>query len=101
MEITLGHYLIVSALLFCTGVFGVVTRRNVIMILMSVELMLNGVNLSFAAFARHWGNGSGHVMVVLSIAVAAAEAAVGLALLIAIFRNRDSVNVEDLDLLKG
>lgn len=101
MEISLAHYLTVSALLFCIGVFGVITRRNLIMILMSVELMLNGVNLSFAAFARHWGDASGHVMVILSIAVAAAEAAVGLALLIAIFRNRESVNVEDLNLLKG
>lgn len=97
----LNHYLIVSMLLFIIGVAGVVTRRNAILVFMSIELMLNGVNLSFAAFARYWGDGSGHIMVIFSIAVAAAEAAVGLALLIAIFRNRQSVNIEDLSLLKG
>ncbi|MEW6774733.1 MAG: NADH-quinone oxidoreductase subunit NuoK [Bdellovibrionota bacterium] len=101
MSVGLHHYLLLSALLFVVGTVGVITRRNAIVVLMSIELMLNGVNLSLAAFSRYWGDGSGHALVIFSIAVAAAEAAVGLALLIAVFRNRQSVDLEDLNLLKG
>ncbi len=101
MPPTLNHYLLVSVLLFGVGVVGVVTRRNAIVIFMSIEIMLNAVNLAFAAFSRYLGDGAGHVFVIFSIAVAAAEAAVGLALLIAIYRNRQTADIEDLNLLKG
>lgn len=81
------HFLVLSAALFCIGVAGVVARRNLFIIFMSIELMLNGVNLSFLAFARHMGNLDGHVFTFLVIALAAAEAAIGLAIVILIFKN--------------
>jgi NADH-quinone oxidoreductase subunit K len=81
------HYLILSALLFCIGVAGFVSRRNLFIVFMSIELMLNGVNLSFLAFSRHFGNLDGHVYAFLVIALAAAEAAIGLAIVILIFKN--------------
>lgn len=93
--------LAVSAVLFVLGVVGVLTRRNALIVFMSVELMLNAVNLSFVAFSRQWGNVDGHVFAVFVMAVAAAEAAVGLALVILLFRNRVTVNLDDLDLMKG
>ena len=89
-----------SALLFVLGTLGAVTRRNLIVILMSIELMLNAVNLALIAFSRHWGDLAGHVFVLMVIVVAAAEVAVGLGIVIALFRNRESVNVEDSSLLK-
>lgn len=93
--------LAVSAVLFVLGLVGVLTRRNALIVFMSVELMLNAVNLSFVAFSRHWGNVDGHVFAIFVMAVAAAEAAVGLALVILLFRNRVTVNLDDLDLMKG
>ena len=89
-----------SAILFVLGALGAVTRRNLIVILMSIELMLNAVNLALVAYARHWGDLSGHIFVLMVIVVAAAEVAVGLGIVIALFRNRESVNVEDVSMLK-
>jgi NADH-quinone oxidoreductase subunit K len=99
MEITTVHYLVVAAALFITGVIGVVTRRNVIIILMSIELILNAVNLNLVAFSRLY-NLDGQVFAIFVITVAAAEAAVGLGIVIAFFRNRETVNVDEVDLLK-
>ena len=89
-----------SAILFVLGALGALTRRNLIVILMSIELMLNAVNLALVAFSRQWGDLAGHVFVLMVIVVAAAEVAVGLGIVIALFRNRESVNVEDVSLLK-
>lgn len=98
--IPLEHVIGLSAILFTIGVVGALTRRNLIVILMSIELMLNAVNLAFVGFAWSWGDLAGQVMVLMVITVAAAEVAVGLGIVIAMFRNRDSVNVEDVSLLK-
>jgi NADH-quinone oxidoreductase subunit K len=89
-----------SAILFVLGTLGALTRRNLIVILMSIELMLNAVNLALVAFSRQWGDLAGHIFVLMVIVVAAAEVAVGLGIVIALFRNRESVNVEDSSLLK-
>jgi len=89
-----------SVILFVLGTLGAVTRRNLIVILMSIELMLNAVNLALIAFSRQWGDLAGHVFVLMVIVVAAAEVAVGLGIVIALFRNRESINVEDSSLLK-
>jgi len=91
---------VLSAILFVLGALGALTRRNLIVILMSIELMLNAVNLALVAFSRQWGDLSGHVFVLMVIVVAAAEVAVGLGIVISLFRNRESVNVEDVSLLK-
>jgi NADH-quinone oxidoreductase subunit K len=96
----LAESLALSALLFTIGVVGVLTRRNAIIIFMCVELMLNAVNLSFVALSKLYG-ATGQVFVVFVMTVAAAEAAVGLAIIISIFRHRQSVNLEDINLLKG
>jgi len=101
MELTLNHFLGLSAILFSLGALGVLVRRNVIIIFMSIELMLNSVNLSLVAFARYWNNVEGHILVFLVMVVAAAEAAIGLAIVIALFRNKPTANVDDLNLLKG
>ncbi|MBM4368824.1 MAG: NADH-quinone oxidoreductase subunit NuoK [Deltaproteobacteria bacterium] len=93
--------LALSAGLFTLGVLGVLTRKNALIVFMCIELMLNAVNLSFVAFARHHGNLDGHVFAVFVMAVAAAEAAVGLALVILLFRNRVTVQLDDLDRLRG
>lgn len=98
--VSLNSYLILSALLFAIGTVGVLTRRNAIVIFMCVELMLNAVNLTFIAFSRFLGNLDGQIFVFFVMTVAAAEAAVGLALMIAFFKNRESVDVEDLNLMK-
>jgi NADH-quinone oxidoreductase subunit K len=92
--------LALSAVLFCIGVVGVLTRRNAIIIFMCVELMLNAVNLSFVAFSRLYG-ATGQVFVVFVMTVAAAEAAVGLAIIISIFRHRQTVDLSNINLLKG
>ena len=92
--------LVLSALLFVLGALGALTRRNLIVMLMSIELMLNAVNLALVAFSRQWGDLAGHVFVLMVIVVAAAEVAVGLGIVISVFRNRESVNVEDVSLLK-
>jgi NADH-quinone oxidoreductase subunit K len=98
--VPLAHVIALSAILFAIGTIGALTRRNLVVILMCIELMLNAVNLSFVAFARAWGSVEGHVFVLMVITVAAAEVAVGLGIVISLFRNRDSVNVEDMSLLR-
>ena len=98
--IALNNYLILSAILFSIGTIGVLTRRNAIVIFMCVEMMLNAVNLTFIAFSRYLGNIDGQVFVFFVMTVAAAEAAVGLALMIAFFKNRESIDVEDINLMK-
>jgi len=100
MNVSLEHYLVVSALLFSLGMLGVVTRRNLLIIYMSLELMLNAANLALVAFSRFNNNLDGQVMVFFIITVAAAEVAVGLALIVAIFRRRHTTHVEDLTTLK-
>lgn len=96
----LNSYLVVSAILFAIGTIGVLTRKNAIVIFMCIELMLNAVNLTFVAFSRHLGNLDGQVFVFFIMTVAAAEAAVGLALIIAFFNNKESIDVEDVNLMK-
>ena len=96
----LAESLALSAVLFTIGVIGVLTRRNAIIIFMCVELMLNAVNLTFIAFARYYG-AAGQVFVVFVMTVAAAEAAVGLAIIIAIFRHKETVDLQNINLLKG
>jgi NADH:ubiquinone oxidoreductase subunit K len=100
--IPLHHYLIVGAILFSLGVFGALTRRNAIAILMAVELMLNGVNLTFVALARYLPQTQlqGQVFAVFVITVAAAEAAVGLAIVLGLYRNFKTVNVDEINLMK-
>jgi NADH-quinone oxidoreductase subunit K len=98
--IDLPHYLIVSALLFCLGLLGVIVRRNVLIIYMSLELMLNAGNLALAAASRFNNNLNGQIMVFFIITVAAAEVAVGLALIVALYRRRQTTHVEDLATLK-
>jgi NADH-quinone oxidoreductase subunit K len=100
-EIGLQHYLSLSAVLFFIGAFGVLFRRNLLVILMSIELMLNAVNLSFIAFARYaTGTMDGHVIAFFVMALAAAEAAIGLAILVMLFRNRVTVQADDLTLMR-
>jgi len=98
--VPLEHVIGLSAILFAIGLGGALTRRNIIVILMSIEVMLNAANLAFVGFARHWGNVEGHIFVLMVIVVAAAEVAVGLGILIALFRNRESVDVEEASLLR-
>lgn len=100
MEVPLNWYLALSAVLFTIGVLGVLLRRNVIVVFMSIELMLNAVNLSLVALSQFMGDIDGQVLVFFVISVAAAEAAVGLAIVVAMFRKRVTVNVDELDLLK-
>lgn len=94
------HYLTVSAILFAIGTYGVLTRRNAIVIFMCIELMLNSVNLTFIALSRHLNNLDGQIFVFFVMTVAAAEAAVGLALMIAFFRNRETIDVDQINMLK-
>jgi NADH-quinone oxidoreductase subunit K len=101
MEITLNHYLILSAILFSIGTAGVLIRRNAIIIFMSVELMLNAVNITLVAFSRYQEQIAGEVFVFFVMAVAAAEAAVGLVILIAANRYRNSIDVDEISELKG
>jgi len=100
VPITTLHYLVVAAALFVLGVIGVLTRRNVVIVLMSIELILNAVNLNLVAFSRMWGNLNGQVFAIFIVVDAAAEAAVGLGILIAFFRNKETINVDEIDLLK-
>ncbi|MFQ5698605.1 MAG: NADH-quinone oxidoreductase subunit NuoK [Myxococcota bacterium] len=95
-----AHYQAVAAILFMIGVAGVLTRRNIIVIFMCIELMLNGANLSLIGFARMWNSMEGQVFVFLVMVVAACEVAVGLAIIISLVRNRDTLNVEDPTALK-
>lgn len=100
--LALGHFLVLGAVLFCISVAGIfLNRKNVIVLLMSIELMLLSVNINFVAFSREFGEASGQVFVFFILTVAAAEAAIGLAILVSLFRNRRTINVADIDLLKG
>jgi len=100
--IPLGSYLVLGAVLFCLGIAGVVlNRKSVIIVLMSIELMLLAANMNFVAFAHYLDDLGGQVFVFFVLTVAAAEAAIGLAILVLLFRNRRSIEVEDLDLMKG
>jgi NADH-quinone oxidoreductase subunit K len=100
LHITTLHYLVLGAALFLLGVIGVLTRRNVVIVLMSIELILNAVNLNLVAFSRFWGDVHGQVFAIFIITDAAAEAAVGLGILIAFFRNKETINVDEVNLLK-
>jgi NADH-quinone oxidoreductase subunit K len=100
--IGLGHYLTVGAILFTLGVFGIfLNRKNVIVILMSIELILLAVNLNFVAFSAELGDLAGQIFALLILTVAAAEAAIGLAILVIFFRNRGSIAVDDVNMMKG
>ncbi len=98
--VPLAYYLLLSAVLFACGVAGFLIKRNLISIFLCIELMLNGVNLAFVAFAAQWGTLNGQVFVFFVMVVAAAEAAVGLAIIIAVFRTRETLNVDSVNLLK-
>jgi NADH-quinone oxidoreductase subunit K len=100
MPVPIEHVIALSGLLFAIGAAGALARRNLIVILMSIELMLNAVNLALVAFSRQWGDVTGQIFVLMVIVVAAAEVTVGLGIVIAVFRNRESVNVEDASLLR-
>ncbi len=100
--ISLTHFLILGAILFCISVAGIfLNRKNIIIILMAIELMLLAVNINFVAFSHYLGDIAGQVFVFFILTVAAAEAAIGLAILVVLFRNRGTINVEELDTLKG
>lgn len=98
--IPLSYYLILSAVLFTVGVIGVLVRRNAIVIFMSIELMLNAVNLSFVAISKHLDSLDGQIFVLFVMTVAAAEVAVGLAIIINLFRNKETVNVDEINIMK-
>ena len=100
MNVGLEHYLVVSAMLFCLGLLGVIVRRNLLVIYMSLELMLNSANLALVAFSRFNNHLNGQVMVFFVITVAAAEVAVGLALIVALYRKRQTAHIEDLTTMK-
>lgn len=100
MAIPLTWYLGLSALLFAIGVAGVLTRRNAIVVFMCIELMLNSVNISLVGFSAFLGDETGQILVLFVMAVAAAEAAIGLAIVIALFRNRQTVNIDEINILK-
>ena len=102
MDVGLGHYLTVAAILFTLGVFGIfLNRKNVIVILMSIELILLAVNINLVAFSTHLGDIVGQVFALLVLTVAAAEASIGLAILVVYFRNRGSIAVEDINMMRG
>ena len=102
MAVPLSHYLTVAAILFTLGIFGIfLNRKNIIIILMSIELMLLAINLNLVAFSAYLGDLAGQVFAMVVLTVAAAEAAIGLAILVVYFRNRGSIEVEDINLMKG
>jgi NADH-quinone oxidoreductase subunit K len=102
MEVGLAHYLTVAAILFALGIFGIfLNRKNVIIILMSIELMLLAVNINLVAFSAHLGDLVGQIFAMFVLGIAAAEAAIGLAILVVYFRNRGTIAVEDLNVMKG
>ena len=100
MTVPLSYYLVLSAIVFVTGVMGVLLRRNIIMILLSVELMLNATNINFVAFSQYFHNVAGQVFVFFALTVAAAEVAVGLAIIIALYRAKSTINIDEFQLLK-
>jgi NAD(P)H-quinone oxidoreductase subunit 4L len=95
------QYVLLSAFLFCTGVYGVLARRNGVLVLMSIELMLNAVNINLVAFSAQLNDAAGQVFALFVIAIAAAEVGVGLAIVLLIYRNRVAVNLDEIDLMKG
>ena len=99
-EVTPQHYLALSAVLFGLGTLGVLVRRNALVVLMCIELMLNGGNLAVVAIARRHGDAYGHIIVFVVMAIAAAEAAVGLAIILGVFRSRQTIDLDELDLLR-
>ena len=102
MSITLGHYLTVGAILFALSVIGIfLNRKNLIVLLMAIELMLLAVNMNFVAFSHYLGDLNGQIFVFFILTVAAAESAIGLAILVQLFRNKSSINVDELNTLKG
>ena len=101
MDITPAHYTILSAALFSIGMIGVLVRRNIIIIFMAIELMLNAVNINLVAYARQLENLVGQVFVVFVIAVAAAEAAIGLGIILAFFRNKETVNIDEMNVMRS
>jgi NADH-quinone oxidoreductase subunit K len=100
-SVPIEAFIALSMILFILGAMGVLLRRNAIIIFMSVEMMLNAANLAFVAFARQWGDLNGQIFVFFVMTVAAAEVAVGLALIVAIFRNKQSINIDDLHQMEG
>lgn len=101
MVVPLEHVIILSGILFAIGVLGVLFRRNALVIFMSIELMLNAVNLALVGFSRYYNSVDGQVFVFLVMTLAAAEVAVGLAIIVALFRNKQNVNVDEINLMKG
>lgn len=101
MTIGVEHYLVLSSILFVIGTFGVITRKNIIIVLMSIELMLNSANLAFVAFSKLLWDMTGQVFMIMSITVAAGEVAVGLALVVSVYTHRESLNIDILKMLKG
>jgi NADH-quinone oxidoreductase subunit K len=99
--VTLNHYLVLGAILFTIGVVGVITRKNALIIYMSIELMLNAVNLTILTFSKYLKHLDGHIFVLMIMTVAAAEAAVGLAIIISMYRAKETVNVDEFNILKG
>ncbi len=100
--ISLSHYLVLGAVLFCLSVAGIfINRKNLLILLMCIELMLLAVNLNFIAFSHYLGDAAGQIFVFFNLTVAAAESAIGLAIIVVLFRNHRSINVEDIDSLKG
>jgi NADH-quinone oxidoreductase subunit K len=97
---TQTHFLVLSAALFMIGIIGVMTRRNIIIVLMSMELMLNAVNINLIAFSRQLGDVTGQVFAVFVICVAAAEAAVGLGIILAFYRNKETINIDEMNLMR-
>ncbi|PJA99835.1 MAG: NADH-quinone oxidoreductase subunit NuoK [Ignavibacteriales bacterium CG_4_9_14_3_um_filter_30_11] len=100
MELSIGYYLVLSAFMFIIGVIGVLIRRNAIVVFMSIELMLNSANLTLVAFSSYLGNSIGQLFVFFVMTVAAAEAAIGLAIIIAMFRNKKTLNIDEINILK-
>src|SRR5579871_3775583 len=98
--ITTQHYMVLSAILFTIGVIGVLVKRNPIVIFMCIELMLNAANLSFIALGRHFGQVNGQMYVIFALAVAAAEVSVGLGIIVAIFRSKETIDIDEVNLLK-
>ncbi|HEY3174172.1 MAG TPA: NADH-quinone oxidoreductase subunit NuoK [Candidatus Polarisedimenticolia bacterium] len=96
-----SHIMIFSMILFTVGMLGVLTRRNAIIVLMGIELMLNSANINFIAFSRQLGDMAGQIFGIFTIVVAAGEVAVGLAIIIALFRNKDTINIDEIDIMKG
>jgi NAD(P)H-quinone oxidoreductase subunit 4L len=99
--VPLTQYMLLSAFLFCTGIYGVLARRNGVLVLMSIELMLNAVNINLVAFSAQLNDAAGQVFALFVIAIAAAEVGVGLAIVLLIYRNRVGVNLDEIDLMKG